>query len=77
MPYFKVKVVSKIEKEVIVEAENMNFAMTKAFDAIRKSTHDKSIPYTALYFEEAHAQKLADTMTVEEGMMFGEMPIIR
>lgn len=64
MPFFKVQTVSKIEKEVIVEAENMSFAVTKAFDVIR--ARNERIPYTELYFDEAHAQKLADTMTVEE-----------
>ena len=74
MPFFKVQVVSKIEKEVIVEAENMNFAITKAFDVIR----DKkvTIPYTGLYFEEAHAFKMPDMMTVGEIMDLGEIPII-
>lgn len=75
MPYFKVKTVSKIEKEVIVEAENMNFAITKAFDAIRSRT--ETIPYTGLYFEEAHAFKLDETMTMEEGMKLSQVPIIR
>lgn len=64
MPFFKVHTISKIEKEVIVEAENMNFAINKAFDAIR--ARSMTIPYTGLYFDEVHTQKLADTMTVEE-----------
>lgn len=78
MPFFKVKTVSKIEKEVIVEAENMNFAITKAFDAVRKATHDKPISYTALYFDEAHAFKLEDPMTVAEALtVIGDTPVIR
>lgn len=66
MPFFKVVTVTKIEREVVVEAENMSFAMTKAFDAIRKATNNNPIPYTGLFFEEAHAHKLPDTITVEE-----------
>jgi hypothetical protein len=64
MPFFKVTTISKIEKEVLVEAENMSSAVTKTFDAIR----DKRvpIPYKGLYFEEAHAVKMPDTMTLAE-----------
>lgn len=77
MPYFKVKTVSKIEKEVVVEAENMSFAVTKAFDVIR--ARNERIPYTGLYFEEAHAYKLPETLTIAEmeQLGLGGTPVIR
>lgn len=78
MPFFKVKTVSKIEKEVIVEAENMSFAMTKAFNAIRTASHENPIPYSSLYFDEAHAQLLEDPMAIKDALLLiGDTPVIR
>lgn len=64
MPFFVVKTKSIVEKEVLVEAENITFATQAAVDKIRRG--DSGGVRTGMYFEEVTTKKLPDSLPVSE-----------